>query len=174
MSYAGDTVNGCKGDTVNGCKGSSKPTAVSKDNSEFHAMEVESSSPNSDELKCGSPIVISCSELLQNEKEKLEQGKGSIVQNAAVSHDVHEEARKVGSSAHDIEGNVTAEDDRSFTFEVSSQADLSDRETDKGWKPFSSIQPFEFHQVVFFIVGNSLIFKGVVLTLMFYNVLVLP
>ncbi|KAF8379215.1 hypothetical protein HHK36_028645 [Tetracentron sinense] len=130
------------GDALNNCEAFFRPASLSEYNAESHALEARSRSPNSDEPKCGSPTVISCSELSQSEKENREGG------NAPAFNDVDGIANKVESISHDPKGNDVSEDDRSFTFEVSSLADLSDRETGKGWKPFPIIQPYELPQTV--------------------------
>ncbi|XP_010258881.1 PREDICTED: uncharacterized protein LOC104598491 isoform X2 [Nelumbo nucifera] len=129
---------------VNGSEVSFKPAADFQD----HPLGVGDSIPGSDECNCGSPIVISSSELTQNNKEKQEGQNGSLDQNACVSDSVEEIGCKMGSSANDLKGNDATENDRSFTFEVSAQADLPDRETDRGWRPFPCIQPYEFPQAV--------------------------
>ncbi|XP_058086710.1 uncharacterized protein LOC131233892 [Magnolia sinica] len=117
-----------------------------------HALEAASGSPNTAEPNCGSPTVITCSKPLHSEKEPQEGGdQCSLPQNVTVSEDrpwtsSSIDRQDVKSTAHDPKEKDSSEDDKSFTFEVSSLKDLSERETGKGWKPFANIQAFELPQ----------------------------
>ncbi|KAJ4957170.1 hypothetical protein NE237_013953 [Protea cynaroides] len=133
---------GNKGDAINGTDISCKPASLSRDSGEVCALEAGDSSPNSDVPNCGSPTTISCSESTRNDNEKWEGYKVSIDQNVS---EILDKEPAGGSSSHDPEGN-DAQDDRSFTFKISCQPDLSDRETDGRWKLFGNGQPSDFVQ----------------------------
>ncbi|XP_058104430.1 uncharacterized protein LOC131248260 isoform X2 [Magnolia sinica] len=129
-----------EGDVLNRVEQSSSKPATSSD-----ATETANGSPTSGETKCDSPTVISCSEPSQNEKEQLDGGeKESLDQNDPVSKDLPHIPSDINRHADNVKS--TSEDDRSFTFVVGSLADLSERESGKGWKPFSNIKPFELPQ----------------------------
>ncbi|XP_042511571.1 uncharacterized protein LOC122086670 isoform X2 [Macadamia integrifolia] len=131
-----------KGDAINDSEISCKSASVAENSSEFCASEAGDSSLKSDVPNCGSPTIISCSEPSRTDNEKGEGQKVSIAQKA--SEGLDKEAGG-GSSSHDPEGN-DVEDDRSFTFKISCQPDLSDRGTDERWKPFGNVQPSDFVQ----------------------------
>ncbi|XP_077235410.1 G2484-1 protein isoform X3 [Tasmannia lanceolata] len=144
-------VASAEGDALN-CReeNSTKSVNLSKNNADSQAVEAGIVSVNDAEPNCGSPTVISSSELPQNEKEYEEGDKESIDKNnkdsPGVPSDIERQANSIKSTAQDPKGNYVSEDDRSFTFEVASLADVSERESGKGWKPFSDVQPFESPQ----------------------------
>ncbi|KAF9615921.1 hypothetical protein IFM89_027167 [Coptis chinensis] len=122
------------------------PASVSEGDTEGHALEAGSSNLVSAEPNCGSPTIISCSDASHIEKQLQEGSLGSLDQTD--SDALQQEVNKVGTSASDHKGNDSFEDDRSFTFKVSSLEDLSEKETVSGWKPFSSIPPYRVSQTV--------------------------
>lgn len=129
------------------CEGTSlKPLTSSENIAESHPLEVGSCNPTSDEPKCDSPIIISCSERSQSKKDYQEGGNSGLShQNSPISNDHAQIPTDIHTHANDVKSTI--EDDRSFTFVVGSLADQSDRENDKGWKPFSSVQPSALSQV---------------------------
>ncbi|OVA03189.1 Agenet-like domain [Macleaya cordata] len=84
----------------------------------------------------------------QCEKEHQEGGKGWLDHVSPVSDGIDRAANQVSSTCHDPRKDDVSRDDRSFTFEVSSQAHLSEKETGNGLKPFPSPQPYGFPQTV--------------------------
>lgn len=100
----------------------------------------EPSSParvsESDKMCCDSPTVISSTEPSQSEKESHDVVKGSGDEDVPFSEFVQ------SVSCDPIRTNTT-KNDGGFTFEVSSLVDLSERATEKGWKPFPSSQALE-------------------------------
>ncbi|XP_010264342.1 PREDICTED: uncharacterized protein LOC104602374 isoform X2 [Nelumbo nucifera] len=139
----------CKESSLNSTDVGCGCSVSSATDSLYHGPDAGSTIPDSEERNCGSPTVISSTEVPQNEKEKGKGGNGSLDQNSPVSDHMDGQGNKVEPCTDDIKGNSATEDDRSFTFEVSAQeVDLSDRETDRGWRPFPSVQHYEFHQTV--------------------------
>lgn len=92
---------------------------------------------------CDSPTVISSTEPSQSEKESHDVVKGSGDEDVPFSEFVQ------SVSCDPIRTNTT-KNDGGFTFEVSSLVDLSERATEKGWKPFPSSQAFESSLVFLF------------------------
>ncbi|XP_077236514.1 protein SWOLLEN 1-like isoform X2 [Tasmannia lanceolata] len=133
---------------------STNSVTLSKNIAEFHSLKAGNGSLNDAELNCGSPTIISCKELSQSEKEYEEGGKESLDKNSPVSDkspwissDIARQANNIKSTGCDPKENHASEDDKSFTFEVASLVDVSEREIGKGWKPFSNVQPFELPQL---------------------------
>lgn len=157
-----DDNNGCvpsastEGDVLNCCKGTSvKLITLSENIAELGGdKEDGGDNINSCEPNCGSPTVISCSEPSQSEKEYQDgTAKESYDQNISISIDPLQMHPDIGKKADT--GSLTAcdpkekeatEEDKSFTFMVGSLEGLSGRGTDKGLKPFTSIQPSESPQ----------------------------
>ncbi|XP_026454113.1 uncharacterized protein LOC113355465 isoform X3 [Papaver somniferum] len=69
---------GEKGDALNDSGDFSKPLML-RDDADRQSLQTGSSNPNSIELRCGSPTVVSCSEISQNEKEDPLLGDASNV-----------------------------------------------------------------------------------------------
>ncbi|KAL5728346.1 hypothetical protein ACHQM5_001442 [Ranunculus cassubicifolius] len=122
------------------------PAALSEDDTEGHVLEAESSCMNSSEPNCGSPTFISCSEASQAEKAPRMGSTQSLDHSDSVTsdQDVYKEIHAIA----DIKENDLSEDDRSFTFKVNSQGDLSQKESISGWKPFPSLQSHDIPQPV--------------------------
>ncbi|KAL5728348.1 hypothetical protein ACHQM5_001442 [Ranunculus cassubicifolius] len=120
--------------------------ALSEDDTEGHVLEAESSCMNSSEPNCGSPTFISCSEASQAEKAPRMGSTQSLDHSDSVTsdQDVYKEIHAIA----DIKENDLSEDDRSFTFKVNSQGDLSQKESISGWKPFPSLQSHDIPQGV--------------------------
>lgn len=134
-----------KGDSLNGSGDLFKPAIMLSDDSELHSVEIGSASPNSNDPNCGSPTVISCNEPSQCEKENHDLGKKSLEDQNSTSSVYR--ANEVISMANDAKVKSLSKDDTSFTFEVGSLPDLSER-TGNDWRRFSSIQPHESPQVL--------------------------
>lgn len=138
------------------CEGTSlKPLTSSENIAESHPLEVGSCNPTSDEPNCDSPTTISCSEPSESTKEcQKGGGNGPSHKNALITNDhaqipsgIHTQPNDVKSNVHESTENHASEADRSHTFEVGLMSDLFVRETDKGWKRFSSVQQLELSQV---------------------------
>lgn len=102
-------------------------------------------SGNSDK-PTGSPNIISTTELSQNENKKEgvkasteEQVNRSTDQNAPVSKVIDLDTSNVLSASGDPKGNDGSKDEKSFSFEISSLADLSRKDTGKNSQPLPSI-----------------------------------
>lgn len=106
---------------------------------EHHATslgEVENNHDDTDKINCGSPIVISCTEVPHIENAK-EGEKGSLDQDAPSSN-VDKEAPKVVPVV-DSEITKTTNEGKSFTFDVPSSTGVFEVEASKKWLPFSSV-----------------------------------
>ncbi|KAI3874807.1 hypothetical protein MKW98_019380 [Papaver atlanticum] len=68
-NYVQSVLVGEKGDALNDSVDFSKPLMMLRDDADRQSLQTGSSKPNSIELRCGSPTVVSCSEISQNEKE---------------------------------------------------------------------------------------------------------
>ncbi|KAL4326077.1 hypothetical protein GQ457_11G022570 [Hibiscus cannabinus] len=92
-----------------------------------------------DNPSCGSPIVIRTSEQPQSKigKDGVKGSKDQIVSTSGV---IDGEENKEQSVSEDRKGNNASPGDRTFTFEVLPLADLSEKEADKNWQPFSTMQ----------------------------------
>lgn len=118
-------------------------------------MEPGSSIQGSFEPSCGSPTVISCTEHSQDGVEYQEGSRGLLEHSGPtsddpphISSDAMVCAGKVKASDCDSKEGTASEDDRSFTFEVGSLAELTEKTTANNWKPFSSMHSFELPQVI--------------------------
>ncbi|KAJ6813983.1 uncharacterized protein M6B38_139605 [Iris pallida] len=126
------------------------PLTLSRSNSEANLVEADNSKPTSLEANCGSPTVISCSDHLQHQEGSrvLSDQTGTISSNASLfSFETGGDGEKAQSSAQDLKGSATCEEHRSFTFEVGSLADLSEKDSGSEWKPFPSMQSSVLHKV---------------------------
>lgn len=121
-----------------------KPLTSSQNNTESNPLEAETGNPTFNEPNCDSPIIISCSEPNQSKKDHQEVGNsGPSQQNVSITND-HAQS-DIHPHANDVKSTI--EDDKGFTFKVGSLADPSESENDKGWKPFSPVQPSVLSQV---------------------------
>ncbi|PIA50262.1 hypothetical protein AQUCO_01300777v1 [Aquilegia coerulea] len=137
-------ITSIQGVSLNGGESIVGSVAVSESDAEGHVLEAESSSLNSNEPNCGSPTTIS--EASQSEKEQLE---GKMVSLDVIdSGALEQETNKVIHSVAEPKDSDAFEDDRSFTFKVSSLEELSEKETVTGWKPFPNVQPYKCSQAV--------------------------
>lgn len=143
---------------------------VQQSSTEYHAssmMEIETNHEDADKINCGSPIVISCTELPQIENAK--EGDGSSLDQDAPSS-VDKEASKVVSVVADPEITKAASEGKSFTFDVPSSTDFSSVEASKKWLPFPSVDGLKsslVSAVVFWFMFASDIFFPEKCTLMF-------
>ncbi|KAK9148390.1 hypothetical protein Scep_007147 [Stephania cephalantha] len=129
-----------KVNSLNAPESSGRPATLLESEDEFRASEAGSPSLNSSVPNCGSPTIISSSQTSQHDIDYQREGTKSLDQNASLSNDMEGVGKKVGSCTQDRKENVASEDDRSFTFKVGSLEDLSEKETSKGWRPFSNLQ----------------------------------
>ncbi|KAJ0105601.1 hypothetical protein Patl1_18472 [Pistacia atlantica] len=120
-------------------EGSISSTPLSESDAKFCAVERGSSGADLDKPTCGSPTVIRAAEVSLSESEK-KVVKGSTGQSIPVSEGIDGDANKLQSVSPDLKGNDASKGEKSFTFEVSSLADSSEREAGKSWQPFSTIQ----------------------------------
>ncbi|XP_008796111.2 uncharacterized protein LOC103711651 isoform X2 [Phoenix dactylifera] len=141
-------------DASNGHTNRSPQSTMPRSNAESRLLEPGSGIQSSFETSCGSPTVISCTEHSQDGVGCQEGGKGVLERTGAssddlphISSDTIMGAGKVKSSDRDSKEGTTSEEDRSFTFEVGSLAELSEKTTANNWKPFSSMHSFELPQV---------------------------
>ncbi|XP_072960596.1 protein SWOLLEN 1-like isoform X1 [Typha angustifolia] len=97
---------------------------------------------------CGSPTIISCSKSCQDEIDKRNRGlsdhTGSSLDDLTSSRT---DTDKDKSTVQDSKQSATSEDDRSFTFEVGSRADLSERNVRNFWKSSSQGKSSEIAMV---------------------------
>ncbi|KAK9274656.1 hypothetical protein L1049_021907 [Liquidambar formosana] len=136
------------GDASNSPEGSFSPVCMSECDPKSRMLEGGSSCLDSDKPSCGSPTVISCTELSKSDKEKHKGFKGPLDQSVPLSEVNDGAANKVCSISQDLKENDASKDERSFSFEVSPLADLSERDTGKGWQPFTSIQASKVSPIV--------------------------
>lgn len=102
-------------------------------------MESGSSGADLDKPTCGSPTVIRAAEVSLSKSEK-KVVEGSMAQSILVSEDIDGDANKLQSVSPNLKGNDASQGEKSFTFEVSSLAESSEREAGKSWQPFSTVQ----------------------------------
>lgn len=150
-------------------EGSISSTPLSESDAKFCALESGISCANPDKPTCGSPTVIRAAEVSLSESEK-NVVKGSTGQSIPVSKGINGDANNLQSVSPDLKGSDASKSDKSFTFEVSSMEDLSQREVGRSWQPFSTIhvttvQPVNFLTIVicdnFAFASVSLIFPDV-------------
>ncbi|KAA8522217.1 hypothetical protein F0562_012890 [Nyssa sinensis] len=108
------------------------------------ALEGGGSSADTDS---GSPTVISCTGLSQNE-DSPGGVKGSLDKSVLLSEATDGVSDKVQSTSQNLRGNDASKEERDFTFEVNLSAGLSGRETSKDWKSFPTIQACKTSTVV--------------------------
>ncbi|XP_044476340.1 uncharacterized protein LOC123203916 isoform X2 [Mangifera indica] len=119
-------------------EGSISSTPLSESDAKFCALESGISCANPDKPTCGSPTVIRAAEVSLSESEK-NVVKGSTGQSIPVSKGINGDANNLQSVSPDLKGSDASKSDKSFTFEVSSMEDLSQREVGRSWQPFSTI-----------------------------------
>ncbi|KAL4340860.1 hypothetical protein GQ457_08G026440 [Hibiscus cannabinus] len=122
------------------------PFALSSESqTKIHALESGSSSADHNP-SCGSPIVIRTPEQSQSKIGK-DGVKGSKEQKASTFGVVDGEENKEQSISEDMKGDDASSGDRTFTFEVPSLADSSEK-SGKTWQPFSTMQHNTISSVV--------------------------
>ncbi|GMJ06117.1 hypothetical protein HRI_004280700 [Hibiscus trionum] len=126
-------------DPAKTCNTSFASAPSSESQTKFRVMEGGSSSADLENPSCGSPVVIRTSEQSQSKIES-EGVRGSKDRSALVSGITNEEANKEQSISQDTKGNDATPGDKSFTFEVPPLLAVSEQETGKNWKPFSTMQ----------------------------------
>ncbi|XP_044485714.1 uncharacterized protein LOC123211201 isoform X2 [Mangifera indica] len=120
-------------------EGSISSTPFSESDPKFCDMESGSSGADLDKPTCGSPTVIRAAEVSLSKSEK-KVVEGSMAQSILVSEDIDGDANKLQSVSPNLKGNDASQGEKSFTFEVSSLAESSEREAGKSWQPFSTVQ----------------------------------
>ncbi|XP_010933655.1 protein SWOLLEN 1 isoform X1 [Elaeis guineensis] len=141
-------------DASNGHTNRSPQSTVPRSNADLQLLEPGSGIQSSFEPSCGSPTVISCTEHSQGGVGYQEGSRGGLERSSAAADDLPHlssetiaSAGEVKSSDRDSKDGTASEDDRSFTFEVGSLAELSEKTTANNWKPFSSMHSLELPQV---------------------------
>ncbi|KAI3865839.1 hypothetical protein MKX03_035792 [Papaver bracteatum] len=120
-NYVQSVLVGEKGDALNDSVDFSKPMMMLRDDTDRQSLQTGSSKPNSIELRCGSPTVVSCSEISQNEKEDPLLGDAS---NGLLNDDSELQPVQTGNSnLNSIESNCG-----SPTVISCSEPSLSERE----------------------------------------------
>ncbi|KAK9102961.1 hypothetical protein Sjap_020215 [Stephania japonica] len=135
-----------KVNSLNAPESSSRHATLLESGDQLHASEAGSPSLNSSVPNCGSPTIISSSQTSQHDIDYQREGMKSLDQNSSLSNDLEGVGKKDESSTQDQKENVVSEDDRSFTFKVGSLEDLSEKEPNKGWRPFSNLQSYSSDQ----------------------------
>ncbi|KAJ6851375.1 uncharacterized protein M6B38_258700 [Iris pallida] len=113
----------------------------SRSDGEDHLVEANSGKPSTLEPNCGSPTVISCSEHVEDE----EGSRVLLDQTGIASNNAPQISSETGGNREKVLSK--AEDDRSFTFEVGSLADISKKNPGIEWKPFPSMQTSELPKI---------------------------
>lgn len=85
-----------------------------------------------DKASCGSPTIISSSELSLAEKDNQEEGRSYQVTNDFV--------KDIQFNSEDLKMKDLAGDDSSFTFKVNALPVTSDGEPGKNWSPFPDVE----------------------------------
>ncbi|KAK2649026.1 hypothetical protein Ddye_016515 [Dipteronia dyeriana] len=120
---------------------------LSESNAKHRVLESGSSCLGPDEPSCGSPTIISATQLSLFESEK--KGiKGSTDPNVPNSGDIDGDAGKVCYVSPDSKGNDASKCEKNFTFEVSTLAASPAIETGKNWQPFTTIQARKVSPIV--------------------------
>ncbi|KAK3039498.1 hypothetical protein RJ639_028080 [Escallonia herrerae] len=104
------------------------------------------SSADLDIANCDSPTVISCAALSRVENDRQEDIKGAMTENLSLPVVTCDMDGKSISSK--LRGNLAFMEERSFTFEASPLAGLSEGETGKGRESFPIIQAFQISTIV--------------------------
>ncbi|XP_057975889.1 uncharacterized protein LOC131163332 isoform X2 [Malania oleifera] len=135
------------GDASNADEGCLSPVGQSEGDAKSSLLEGGNVSEDSHKSNCDPPVVC-CTELSQDEKQLQEGIKGPADQNISGCKVSDGAADKVCSISADLKANDSSKYDKGFTFEVTPLTDLSERETGKGWQPFSTIQQGKISGIV--------------------------
>ncbi|MQM13849.1 hypothetical protein Taro_046776, partial [Colocasia esculenta] len=145
---AGETTQEVTGNAVNCKENSLHSVSFSNSFSEHRLLEGGEDDPSCLEPRCGSPTVISSSQHSSGEVAKQELNRQLSDPTPPVSGDLPQVSR-TGKNSRENKSNVTdpkegnMSEEKSFTFEVGSLADVSERASVGGWKPFPIVKSYE-------------------------------